>query len=262
MLIPLLHRRSRDRSPITESTWEYINAPHISNQYDDFFRFTLLFRYDTEVLDRAFAEPGRLIDLGCGTGRHLLHFAQRGFSVMGVDLSEPALAVARQKLRLHGFQPTLLKADINDLRGLPDGAFRYALMMFSVLGLVRGRENRLACLRHVRRVLQPGGLFALHVHNRWYNLWSSGSRAWFLRNLFDPLLTGREIGDKIMDNYRGIRGMFLHLFSLAELRRLLRRAGFEIEREHLLNRRRDGQLRGRFLRSLRANGFIVIARKP
>lgn len=260
MRLPFLHRRPRDRSPIAPSTWEYIKAEHISRQYDDFFRFTYLFKFDTQVLDAAFVEPGPLLDLGCGTGRHVLHFAERGFDVTGVDLSDPALDEAAQKLRRHGREATLVKGDVNDLSPFADGAFRYAILMFSVLGLIRGREHRLACLRQVRRVLAPGGLVALHVHNRWYNLTGGVGRAWFVRNLFDPLLTGLEIGDKIMENYRGIPGMFLHVFSLGEVRRLLRRAGFALERAWRLNRTRDGEVRG-LLPSCRANGFIILARR-
>lgn len=258
---PWIPRRERDRSAIAPSTREYIQSAQIARTYDAYFRFTHLFRYDVEVLEQAFVEPGRLIDLGCGTGRHLLHFAQRGFAVTGVDLSDHMLEESRAKLRLYGLSGRLVKADIMDLRGIPDGDFRYALLMFSTLGLIRGRKNRLRCLCEVHRVLRPGGLLGLHVHNRRYNLWASGSRGWFVRNLFDPIVTGREIGDKIMENYRGIPGMFLHLFSRGEIVRALRRAGFEVLRVVCLNRIRDGELWGPFLRTWRANGFILIARK-
>lgn len=254
--------RRRPRSAIAPSTRQYIESAHVARTYDAYFRFTHLFRYDVAVLDEAFAEPGRLIDLGCGTGRHLLHFARRGFAVTGVDLSDHMLEMARMKLRSHGFEATLVKDDITDLGALPDGGFRYALLMFSTLGLIRGRNNRLRCLRRVHRILKPGGQVGLHVHNRWHNLWSDGTRGWFLANLFAPLTSGREIGDKVMANYRGIPGMFLHLFSLREIRGLLRQAGFIVDRAVCLNRVRDGELEGSGLRSWRANGFIVLAHKP
>ena len=257
-----LRGRWAERSAIAPSTWAYIRSPRIARTYDTDFRFTHLFRTDTEVLDSAFSEPGRLIDLGCGTGRHLVHFASRGFSVTGVDLSEHMLDVTRAKMRLHGHHATFIRDDITELGQVPGGQFRYALLMFSTLGLVRGGANRLRCLQQAHRVLCRGGLLGLHVHNRWHNLWSAGTRGWFIRNLFEPLLTGRQIGDKVMPRYRGIAGMYLHVFSLREIRRLLKAAGFAVERVWYLNRIRNGALTGRLLRSWRANGFILIARKP
>ena len=44
--------------------------------------------------------PGRLLDLGCGTGRLLIHAARRGYAPVGVDLSAEMLAVALDNVRL------------------------------------------------------------------------------------------------------------------------------------------------------------------
>src|ERR671936_1905853 len=40
---------------------------------------------------------GAVLDAGCGTGENALHIAALGFSVLGVDVAETALAIARQK---------------------------------------------------------------------------------------------------------------------------------------------------------------------
>src|SRR5262245_53975577 len=53
--------------------------------------------YVAEV-ERAAAEGGRLLDLGCGSGRPLAeHFIARGWQVTGVDQSETLLALARAR---------------------------------------------------------------------------------------------------------------------------------------------------------------------
>jgi len=39
----------------------------------------------------------RILDLGCGTGRHAIEFARRGFDVTGVDFSEAMLTRARER---------------------------------------------------------------------------------------------------------------------------------------------------------------------
>ena len=40
----------------------------------------------------------RLLDVGCGTGRHSIELAKRGYSVIGIDLSHSLLTKAREKL--------------------------------------------------------------------------------------------------------------------------------------------------------------------
>src|SRR5207302_10793243 len=47
-------------------------------------------------VDRTQGEP--ILELGCGTGRDLLHMAQAGLRAVGLDLSEPMLARCRAKL--------------------------------------------------------------------------------------------------------------------------------------------------------------------
>jgi SAM-dependent methyltransferase len=42
---------------------------------------------------------GAVLDAGCGTGENALHVASLGLSVLGVDVAETALAIARQKAR-------------------------------------------------------------------------------------------------------------------------------------------------------------------
>ena len=44
----------------------------------------------------------RILDLGCGTGRHAVEFAKRGFDVTGVDFSEAMLSRARERANAAG----------------------------------------------------------------------------------------------------------------------------------------------------------------
>jgi len=63
-------------------------------------------RTEAEV-DRALAmlaasAPGRVLDLACGTGRHALELARRGFSVVGVDIARDLLDIAEADARAFG----------------------------------------------------------------------------------------------------------------------------------------------------------------
>jgi SAM-dependent methyltransferase len=246
-------------SPITPPTWDYIRSPHIATDYDAYHRFNDLLRYDTEVLDRWFPQPCRLLDLGCGTGRHLVHFAARGFDATGLDLSEHMLAVARRTLAEHCVGATLVHGDITKLPTIGLGRFDAVLCMFSVLGMIYGRANRVRFLADVRDLLAPGGRFALHVHNRWFNLWYRDGREYLRGALASWLKRRPEPFQKSVDGYQGIRNMSLYVFSARELRRDLARAGLAIEQFLYLNRRRNGTLRGPF-RGLRSNGFLVLVK--
>jgi SAM-dependent methyltransferase len=54
---------------------------------------------------------GAVLDAGCGTGEHALLLASLGLSVLGVDVAETALAIARQKARDRGIQAEFAAAD-------------------------------------------------------------------------------------------------------------------------------------------------------
>src|SRR5262245_59868682 len=74
---------------VNAALWEYVHNPRLAEEEDDYFAGHPLFRADAGALDARFVEPGPLVDLGCGTGRHALRFARRGFPVVAVDLSRP-----------------------------------------------------------------------------------------------------------------------------------------------------------------------------
>lgn len=260
-----LHKGHTDGEPprvapgaITPPTREYIESPHIAFEYDRYFRTNELFRFDTQVLDRWFPTPGRLLDLGCGTGRHVVHFAAHGFEVTGVDLSEYMLTVAQASLAANSVGATLVHGDITRLPELGLGRFPAIVCMFSTLGMIYGRENRIRFLSDVRDHLEPGGHFACHVHNRWHNLWYRDGRHYLRQACVAWLKRRPEPFQKMVDGYRRIRRMSLYVYSARELRRDMARAGLAVEELLALNLRRNGALRGPW-RALRANGFLLLS---
>jgi ubiquinone/menaquinone biosynthesis C-methylase UbiE len=205
--------------------------------------------------------PGTLVDLGCGTGRLLLPFARRGFHCVAVDLSPRMLAVVDEKARAENLVVDRLLANIVQMNCLRDAMADYVLCMFSTLGMIRGRENRRQVLGHVRRILKPDGLFVMHVHNRWSNLWMPQGRGWLLRNLVASWLRPQvEAGDKFFD-YQDVPKMFLHLYTRRELLSDLRHAGLRVIELIPLDARRQSDLPHRWLFGrLRANGWIAVCK--
>ncbi|MFD1647261.1 class I SAM-dependent methyltransferase [Haloarchaeobius litoreus] len=65
------------------------------------------------VADRP--ERWRVLDPGCGTGTHAVHFASQGHDVVGVDVSENAVERARSKADEHGVAATFHVDDVREL---------------------------------------------------------------------------------------------------------------------------------------------------
>ena len=122
--------------------------------------------------------PGRVLELGCGTGRVSLPLARAGVDLVGLDRSDAMLARARRKAarlaqrippsripRIPNPQsriPTFVRGDI---RALPfaDGEFSMVLAPYGILqSLVRDRDLT-ATLDSVARVLSPGCLFGIDL---------------------------------------------------------------------------------------------------
>ena len=113
---------------------------------------------------------GRVLELGCGTGRLSVPIARAGVSLVGVDRSGQMLARAQRKAlgirtrkggRRRG-RLTLVRADIRALP-FPTGRFSLVLAPYGVLqSLIRPRDLS-AALASVARVIEPGGTFALDL---------------------------------------------------------------------------------------------------
>jgi len=61
---------------------------------------------------------GAVLDAGCGTGENALHLASLGWPVLGVDVAETALAIARAKARDRGIEVEFATADAFQLERL------------------------------------------------------------------------------------------------------------------------------------------------
>src|SRR5579871_3477924 len=81
---------------VDRGLWDYLHATDMVASYDEQMKASSLAAADIAFCENAFPSPGRLVDLGCGTGRLCLHFAAKGYDCVGVDLSEEMLAKARE----------------------------------------------------------------------------------------------------------------------------------------------------------------------
>ncbi len=102
----------------------------------------------------------RVLDLGCGVGRHALLFAGQGFAVEAIDGSPTGLAVLRETAAARGLQVSLHQG-LADALPFPDAGFDYVLSWNVIHHGTLGDLGRR--LGEIWRVLKPGGLLQATV---------------------------------------------------------------------------------------------------
>ena len=114
----------------------------------------------------------RIIDIGCGTGRHSIELTKRGYVIVGIDLSESQLARAREKAKQYD-----LKIDFRqqDARSLPfESEFDAAIMLCEGgFPLMETDEMNFEILRSATRALKAGGKFIFTTLNGLFPLYHS-----------------------------------------------------------------------------------------
>jgi SAM-dependent methyltransferase len=246
---------------VNASLWRYAHTPRLAEEEDDYFVGHPLFYRDAIEVDTRFTNPGRLVDLGSGVGRHALRMASRGFPSVAVELSHPMLVEVGRKAARMGVRVDRVRANLCRLDCFPDGSFDYALSMFSTLGMIRTARARRRALGEAARILRRGGRLALHAHNIWLNLRNKGGRKWLLERL-PSILMGRDAsGDRCM-TYRRVPGMEVHLYRWGELKREIRAAGLRIDEALKLDEVTAAPIRAPWLlHSVRAGGWLLFCRK-
>ncbi|SRR5713226_10681984 len=70
----------------------------VARWYDDAYATSEAGVAGREIVLRLLGDgPGRLLDVGCGGGAHMVEFAERRWTTTGVDVSEEQLALARER---------------------------------------------------------------------------------------------------------------------------------------------------------------------
>jgi SAM-dependent methyltransferase len=128
--------------------------------------------------DLALPAHARILDLGCGPGRYVVELAHEGFEVVGLDLHEPYLALARELAEREKVRAEFLAGD---MREIPfDHHFDAVINVGTSFGLFDEADNR-RVIEQVARALKPDGAFLLEMANRDYYLKHFTDRDWHRR---------------------------------------------------------------------------------
>lgn len=187
--------------------WNQVySEKHMTNWYPsyDILRFCSKFiqkrlTYDTYDVKK---NVKNVLDLGSGNGRHVIFFANQGFEVSGIDISDDAIKLSKEWCAREGLDADCRVGDITDLP-YKDASFDL-VVSHGVLDHVH-MSDACSAVNEVNRVLTPSGLFYCD-----------------LRGTEDFEF---EIGEKISFNTFMIpegfeKGLIQHFFSLKEVHEL------------------------------------------
>jgi SAM-dependent methyltransferase len=105
-------------------------------------------------------EGGRVLDLPCGTGRHAIELARRGYRVTGVDVSEVSIEVAGKLASEAGVSLELTVGDMSRLEA--DRSYDAVLCFGNSFGYLSHRST-LRYLQSVSAALEPGGRLLMDI---------------------------------------------------------------------------------------------------
>jgi len=114
----------------------------------------------------------KIIDIGCGTGRHSIELSKRGYLVTGIDLSESMLAKAKEKAELNNIRIDFVR---HDARNLPfSNEFDLAIMLCEGgFPLMETDEMNFEILKNVTKSLTAKGKIIFTTLNGLFPLYNS-----------------------------------------------------------------------------------------
>tara|TARA_B100000315_G_scaffold237427_1_gene254206 strand:- start:405 stop:1094 length:690 start_codon:yes stop_codon:yes gene_type:complete len=160
-------------------------------------------------------KKGKVIDLGCGTGRNMIENDK--ITYYGVDFSEGQLEQAKRHIKENHIKAKLIKSKANNLKEIKDNTFDYGLFI-AALHCIETKDKRKKSLEEFFRVLKPNSRALISV-------WNSDDKRFAKVNFH---------GDIYMSWYeQGIPYMrYYYLYEKEELLDLLKSVGFKIVNFH------------------------------
>ena len=115
----------------------------------------------------------RVLDLGCGVGRHTVYLGRQGFDVHASDIATDGLQETLRRMRVAGVRGGVVHSDMTAIP-YPDAAFDAAIAVNVIYHGYRADVE--TCLAEVRRVLKPAGMFFVTFNSTESDDWGRGRR--------------------------------------------------------------------------------------
>ncbi len=169
----------------------------------------------------------RVLDLGCGAGRHQVYMAKQGFEAHGLDISETGLTLTKERLKRQSLEGHLVKCDMEMLPYI-DSCFDAIVSLHTIYHQkLRGIQETIS---EIKRALKKKGLALVNFLSK--RTYSYGK--------------GVEVEENTFVEQEGAeRGVLHHFTDEEELKHLF--ADFKIVELRLTERKVEGKLRSRLI---------------
>jgi len=215
-----------------KNEWEEFFDGHAPVYMDNPFTTNTVKEVDF-IIEELKLQPGcSILDMGCGTGRHSVELARRGYQVTGVDISAGMLAEAEKTARKASVEVTWIHSDATKFTStsLFDAALCLCEGAFGLLGTDDDPlEHDLSILRNISAALKPGARLIMTVLNG-CRMVRQHTQEDVEKSEFDPV-TMVEIHPVEIEMSEGRRSVIVRErgYVPTELIGLSRLAGFETE---------------------------------
>lgn len=178
---------------------------------------------------------GAILDLGCGTGRHSVPLATRGFRLTGVDLSDGMLTVARQRAATAGVEIEFVQSDAADF--VRPAAFDTALCLCEGAFCLfckddEGLRRDERILHNIAASLRPGGTLILNALSALRIIRAATAES-VADGAFDPTtMSERSDVQGVMPDFTPTSELRERFYTAPELRRLAEHAGLTVQGIH------------------------------
>lgn len=209
--------------------------------------------FDINYIQNNILKNTKVLDLGCGTGRHLVNLGNTT-DITGIDISPKMIEIANEALKKNKIKAKTIVGDMLEIDSLvKNEIFDTVIMMYHTFGSIVPARNRILLLNKIKKLLKKDGLLILHVHNR--------NHIKNLKFLFNNYFNNKfETGDKLI-HAGELKGAVMHFFSAREIKKILNSAGFKIvEFINMDIPNEEKQIKG-FKKYFYSGGFIIKAQK-
>lgn len=179
--------------------------------------------------------PMRVLDLGCGHGRHTNELARRGYKPVGLDLVEGFVETAKADAEREGLSSQFIQADLRTFRS--EEVFDGAICLFDVLGFFSDEDHELI-LHNALSALRPGGKLLLDLRTReWMtrippvSVHEKPNGDMMVDRVAFDIESGRLVDKRtfVRDGKTRSVTFSVRLYAYTEIRSILRAVGFRVE---------------------------------